>query len=440
MTVLPETQDRALAALRRLPTTSGTGQPPSVRAQAVFGRAPTGLALPLNRKTTQQAITTLPLTDLEPRQEAITAQGLEAYIARPRRDPPDVARVQMRDGKTRLLVQEGHTRLGAAVLRGDAEMPMRVWDFTQGETGSFDPVSRGRHRIGEGQRDKSINLPDVADVSFPSLIGAVPARPPKKKRRSVKYQGVTLSRAPLQFEVQVLSLTEIPLRLDAAVLALQEQQSLAQILHDVAQYGSQQALLELVRQGAPDTIQHTLPDTTDAVRGLVARVEADRLMDLATAFHAATIKLGRRPIKERRRAALARSLSDRSAPGIIKRHHAQAVNKAFSLGRAAVVDQYRRPRGPISLASKHDKLVSGAMWVDAVIQTAIMDTSTCDECEAVDGEQMELGDDRQEELHPPYVMCLGGDRCRCVQIALLSDGSEIDVDEVPDEAYDTEAF
>ena len=52
------------------------------------------------------------------------------------------------------------------------------------------------------------------------------------------------------------------------------------------------------------------------------------------------------------------------------------------------------------------------------------------------GEEMELGDDRQLELHPPYVKCLGGDRCRCVQIALLSDGSEVEIDEVPDEAYD----
>ena len=65
-----------------------------------------------------------------------------------------------------------------------------------------------------------------------------------------------------------------------------------------------------------------------------------------------------------------------------------------------------------------------------------MDTSTCEECEDVDGEVMELGDDRRPELHPPYVKCLGGDRCRCLQIAILSDGSEINVDDVPEEAYD----
>ena len=86
--------------------------------------------------------------------------------------------------------------------------------------------------------------------------------------------------------------------------------------------------------------------------------------------------------------------------------------------------------------SKFGALADGTIWVDKVIHTAVMDTNTCDECAEVDGEEMELGDDRQLELHPPYVKCLGGDRCRCVQIALLSDGSEVEIDEVPDEAYD----
>ena len=62
-----------------------------------------------------------------------------------------------------------------------------------------------------------------------------------------------------------------------------------------------------------------------------------------------------------------------------------------------------------------------------------MDTNTCEECEDVDGEVMELGDERQEELHPPYILCLGGDRCRCIQIALLADGTEINVDEIDED-------
>ena len=151
--------ERALTALARLSTSSGHGQPECVRAVEVFGRPPTGIAVPLNRKTTQQAILTLTLEGLEPRQELVPVQGLESYIVKPRRDPADVARVQMRDGRERLLIQEGHTRLGAAVLRGDTEMPVRVWEFVQTDTGGFAPVVRGRQRIYERIRDRKATGP-----------------------------------------------------------------------------------------------------------------------------------------------------------------------------------------------------------------------------------------------------------------------------------------
>jgi GNAT superfamily N-acetyltransferase len=83
-----------------------------------------------------------------------------------------------------------------------------------------------------------------------------------------------------------------------------------------------------------------------------------------------------------------------------------------------------------------DAVNGGGLTVDAVIQTAVMDTATCDPCAEVDGEQMDLGDDRQLELHPPYVKCLGGDACRCVQIALLSNGREINVDEIDEDTIE----
>lgn len=439
----PVARDRALALLSRMPTTSGSGTPASVRTQAVFNRPATGVSFPLNRKTTQQAITLMPLTDLEPRQEYVPVQGLASYIARPRRDPPDVARVKMRDGKTRLFVQEGHTRLGAGVLRGDATMPMRIWDFEQNDSGGFDPVIRGRHSIGIRHRDKlrsmadTINLPDIADVSFPTLIGAIPAK--RKKRKPVQYKGVKLSRAPMQFEVKVLALTEIPPRLDAAVLELQQPHApLASTLGDIVRYGEIQALRELVRQGAPTSILVSPPACVAAVQALVSQVEAARTQDLAGVRQHCSVQLERRRISPQRREMLAHELADRSTPGIFKRHAKRAVNRGFSLGRALVIAHYRRSREAFDLKSRFDKLDDGDIWVDAVIQTAVMDTNTCDDCAEVDGEQMELGDDRQEELHPPYVMCQGGDNCRCVQIALLSDGSEIDVDEVPDDAYPTE--
>ena len=65
-----------------------------------------------------------------------------------------------------------------------------------------------------------------------------------------------------------------------------------------------------------------------------------------------------------------------------------------------------------------------------------MDAATCDECAEVDGEEMELGDDRQLELHPPYVKCLGEDNCRCVQIAILENGQEINVDEIDEDTIE----
>lgn len=451
--VLAPHVDSALANLARMPTTTSPGQPPCVRTQAVFGRAPTGIALPLNRKTTQQAITPLTVTDLEPRQEFVPVPGLQSYIVRPRRDPPDVARVQMRDGRVRLLVQEGHTRLGAAVLRGDTEMPVRVWEFVQTDTGSFVPVVRGRQGIYERIRDRPyqaklaalsgmmINLPDIRDVAFPTLVGAqAPARPTekkKKKRRRVQYKGVSLSRRPMAFEVKVLSLSEIPPTLDAAVVALENPDApLLVTLNDIARFGTQQALLELVRQGAPATILETPPNCRAAIQTLSSQIADDRMADLHRSLADRTAHVARRRLPRPRALALARELANRWAPGIVKRHAKHAVNMAFALGRAAVIEHYRRPREAFDLASRFDKLVSGKIWVDAVIQTAVMDTNTCDECFDVDGEQMELGEARQQELHPPYVKCLGGDQCRCVQIALLSDGSEIEVDEVPEEAYD----
>ena len=90
-----------------------------------------------------------------------------------------------------------------------------------------------------------INLPNISDVSFPSLIGATaPATPTKrKKRKPVKYKGVTLSRRPMAFEAKVLSLSEIPPRLDTATAVLETPDTpLFFTLSDVARFGAEQVL------------------------------------------------------------------------------------------------------------------------------------------------------------------------------------------------------
>ena len=269
--------------------------------------------------------------------------------------------------------------------------------------------------------DDLLNLPDVSDVSFPAMAGAIPPKR-KRKRKPVTYHGVKLSRRPMKFEAKVLSLTEIPPRLDAAVATLQKPDTpLMGTLQEMARFGSQQVLLELVRQGAPDTILATLPDCADAVRALAETVQSDRALDVDRAWAQATVKLSTRRISEYRRRTISRELADKWTPGIVTRHAKRAVNEAFALGRAAVIDEYRRPRLPTHLAyhdweygafiSKAEAMAQGQIIVDAVIQTAVMDTNTCEECEDVDGEVMDLGEERQEELHPPYVKCPGRDRC-----------------------------
>ena len=63
--------------------------------------------------------------------------------------------------------------------------------------------------------------------------------------------------------------------------------------------------------------------------------------------------------------------------------------------------------------------------IDTVVQSAILDTNLCEECEKVDGEEMEYGSARMYELLPPYSKCEGnkggGDACRCEQLYLLKD-------------------
>jgi hypothetical protein len=138
-----------LVALDRLPRTSSATSPHAVRSSDVFQHPVVGLRAPLNRKTTANAVQSLPLTRLEPTTETIPVQGLEKYFVQPRRDPPDIAHAVMRNGRERWLIQEGHTRLGAAKLRGDECADCRVWEFTEGERGSLQPVPRGRHRRGK---------------------------------------------------------------------------------------------------------------------------------------------------------------------------------------------------------------------------------------------------------------------------------------------------
>lgn len=287
------------------------------------------------------------------------------------------------------------------------------------------------------------DLPDVTDVSFPTMIGAIPAKPPKK-RKGYKYKGVQLSRKPMKFEAQVLSLTEIPPRLDGAVLSLVEQDTTAHLrasMYDIAFFGAQQVLLELHRQGAPEAILglHVELD----VEPLWEAVTRDRHLELASVRSQIVHKLSQRKLTGARLAEWSDELLERRTPAMVKRFANRAVNEAFALGRMTAINLFRRPHD-FDLAKKYrdadGKFISifeavqgGDVLVDAVVQTAVMDTFTCDPCAEVDGEVMDFGDKRQLELHPPYVKCFGGDRCRCIQIAILDNGAEVNVDEIDED-------
>lgn len=297
--------------------------------------------------------------------------------------------------------------------------------------------------IKNADRGTAINLPDISDVSFPKMIGAIdPVQPKRKRRKPVLYQGVKLSRKPTHIEAEVLSLTEIPPRLDAAVAGLiLGSATLAATVQDIADYGSREVCRELVRQGADEAILNA-PPPVDATACIV-RLEQDRAEEHAAALAAVERRLARSRMTGERRERVVEHLLARRAPGAARWHASRAVNEAFSLGRRTAIAAFRRRHDPISLTYKDDagKFISdveainqGIAVVDAVIMTAVMDTNTCDECAEVDGETMELDDDRVEELRPPYVKCEGGDRCRCVMYVLLDSGKEINIDEIDDEA------
>ena len=324
-----------------------------------------------------------------------------------------------------------------------------------------------KHRIEgaiyPGARYAVVNLPDVADVNFPSLIGAIPAKPPTKKRRKrYIFKGVSLSRKPLNFEVQILALTAIPRRLDLArdtILADRDDGLLRATMEEIAQYGADEVMRELQRQGAP---RQSAPMVTIDTAYETFIADRDRaLKDLRGNYE---YRLCRRRISASRRDVLVTMLTGGREPGLRRRFANRAINEMFALGRGLSISVVRRRKLAVEYAlakhhddeddgdgpyqdetgqfiSKADAIAGGDITVDAIVQTAIMDTATCDACSEVDGEVMDLGSDRQEELHPPYVMCEGGDACRCVQIALLSDGTEMDVDEIdedtlPDSAED----
>lgn len=139
--------DPVEALVKRGAVRDGTG-PLSVKASEVFGRPAVAIKVPLNLKTTENARKLVRIRGLEPTRDTIPVEGLRAYLHAPRKDPPDILHIKMRDGRDRLVIQEGHTRIGAGILRRGHFMDARVWEFVEDASGAIVPVPRGLQKRG----------------------------------------------------------------------------------------------------------------------------------------------------------------------------------------------------------------------------------------------------------------------------------------------------
>lgn len=475
-----EIEAKAVERLKKLPTVSGgVGTPDMVRSSALFRKPKSDLQLPLNRKTTENRIAVVQLEDVEPLQEFVPVSGLTRYISQPRRDPPDVVRLAMA-GKVRWVLQEGHTRVAAALLRGETSMEMRIWEFEQNPAGQMVPVPRGMHRRGlqalsyreklellllgddearklTDDEDERIDMPDIADVQFPSMIGAIPSKPPRKRKRT-KYKGVTLGRRPTAFEAFVLSLSSIPRRYDVELnrvveeLATVRREHLSVLLSTsperrselgiasrsrtadvlaaaqdrMARYGVVELRNECRRQGLQLA---DLPEHDRAFDRVVDRVpvlkESVRLM--ADTLHADWMaSLDRIALKVQRTKRSRDKIVELAEPKImagLKNSTRHLLHESFGVPRAAYMQALASVASPAAMHLKKIDEDKAEEMVDYVIQSAVMDTATCDPCADADGLTFEYDDPEVDEYAPPYVNCLGGDNCRCVQIYVLKDGT-----------------
>lgn len=252
-------------------------------------------------------------------------------------------------------------------------------------------------------------------------------------------------RRPKRFEARLLSLRDVPPMLngssDVARAVIRSWEGgpadvsrharglMSALVETVASMGAREVYREVIRQGAsPTLLTSSLPSVDVATESMAETVLQDYAHHVASAARGITSRLARRAIHRERRADLQATTLAFLVPGIASRHAKSAMNHAYAYGRQQAM---------VTLAK--------AIEIDAVVQSAVMDTHTCDPCAEVDGEVFEYGSARQEELRPPYVKCLGALRdpdgidnpCRCVQIALLSDGRQLEVDEIDEDALET---
>lgn len=285
-----------------------------------------------------------------------------------------------------------------------------------------------------------MSMPDIADVKFPSMIGAMPSAP-RRRKKPTHYRGVTLGRQPTDFEAHVLSLSEIPHKFDAEVSAAVEtlaemrlsnlgstptREMMAILLsaqNYMARYGAFEMRRECARQGLHLTIGDAETDVelSDEDHSLCLTAAETAVKALSSEWD--SIVSAASLSARRARKTFTREMVQEKAVISLKSQVRGLLNMAFSLGRRAqmrYIALHAEPMNVISLRTVDED--EAEELVDYVIQTAVMDQHTCEPCADADGLTFEYDDDEMLEHQPPYYLCDGGDRCRCVQVYVLKNG------------------
>jgi hypothetical protein len=353
------------------------------------------------------------------------------YLRHPAPQTPDHIR------QMEILTDHGWIPVTDANTRADA-----IW---YGIPLKADPSSLEVH----ASRDpRAIHCPTIGEVSYPSVLKGVSIQyqPGKKKR----------GRKPKRFEAQLMSLREIPIRLDSTAERLREglatvidnpdaaHAMLAEAMGSMARYGCDEVRREFERQRVQVAGTRTLlPD----IGTLVTDVATSLQDDLRKAYTDVQKRLDRKRIASAsKRAQWTVDLLEPSIAPILTRTSNRAINVAYGHGRQIelraillrddvaqqihLANPHRDERGRFT--TKRGEAYPVDLSQITVIQTAVQDRSLCDECLAVDGETFEYGSERMDELMPPYAKCLGGDNCRCSQLAIVG-GDQIDVADVSDQ-------
>ena len=205
---------------------------------------------------------------------------------------------------------------------------------------------------------------------------------------------------------------KLPARLASAIESIIRQHQ-----DSMLKYGAQQVRLELVRQGAP--VQLDDLDNLDVMMLLDRGATSNRLTarsHLVSSAKAATKRLNDQWIQKvmdlairLRRTGLTGTKLEREIVSVLSQEAAvnilstaqEEIREAFGVGRGVE-------------ASAHADII------EKVVQSSVLDRNTCGPCESVDSEEMEMGSPRQVQLNPPYVLCKGREKCRCVQLYLYS--------------------